>query len=305
MTSAEKHVMPDLCHRRNPFHFVTALVLLRTLGVNLTKVHLRAVGEYRNYRGEILDQAPAPGAALTGTTEISLDVGFYSAVDHMPYQFFYGIQGVTSRSDKWDEDARSLMAPFDGSVIRFQAEATYESLKFILTSVNYEHLVKQLQLFDFDAATYAGDLGEAVFWSSILPYFHFWAGNPEVVARTLTYLFGYRFEIRENIEAGTDIPDALQSRLGQKFNRMGSEFVLGKTYSDYDSCYEVRVCGVPSEETGNWLPGKTQRERLERMLQYCMPAEYQYQIRVMVDGRKNRLGKQQKEAYLGMSAYVS
>ena len=86
MSNGITPTMPDLCSRRMPFNFVAALMLLKKVGVDLNKVHLKAVGCYENYKGEILGQKPKAGTELTQSTKIFLKVGKWSAVDIIPYQ---------------------------------------------------------------------------------------------------------------------------------------------------------------------------------------------------------------------------
>ena len=74
MTTVDGPMMPDLCNRRLPYHCVTALVLLKKLGVNVTEINMRAVGCYENYRGEVLKQSPEPGTPLTPGVSVSLDI---------------------------------------------------------------------------------------------------------------------------------------------------------------------------------------------------------------------------------------
>ena len=69
------------------------------------QIDILAVGEYQNYRGEILRQEPEAGEDVRYDTRIKLEVGFYSAVDQMPYQFFYGMHGITESTGEWEDKA--------------------------------------------------------------------------------------------------------------------------------------------------------------------------------------------------------
>ncbi|RKX28577.1 MAG: hypothetical protein DRP47_03955, partial [Candidatus Zixiibacteriota bacterium] len=229
MNAADLPVMPDLCNRHFPFHCVTALVLLKKLGVDVTKVQMRSVGCYENYRGEILKQTPSQGTTLTDRVQITLDIGQWSAVDLLPYQFFYGMTGLRTRSSGWEDEARALMAPFDAATVRGQANADYEMLKFALSTIDYEHLQRFLGLFDIDSRHDVADRKEANFWAALMPTHHIWAGNPHFTARILQYMFGNKFTIRENIPTSFDIPLAIRSHLGSRFSRLGSELIPGKS----------------------------------------------------------------------------
>ncbi len=298
-------IMPDLCNRRFPFHYATALMLLKSLGVDISRIHLKAVGEYENYKGEIRTQQPEPGTPLTERTEISLEVGFQSAVDYMPYQFFYGIDTRHAHGRKWEDDARCLMAPFDGAVLRWTADAGYETLKFTLSAIEENHIIRLLHQFGFDAKKYVDNTRELIFWTTVLPTYHEWAGNPEKVSIILKYIFDYTFEIVENIPSTHEIPSALRSSLGKSWHRLGSELVLGKSFTDLDSCYEVVVCDVSSQDCVEWLPGKSKRVKLERLLELCMPGNLEYKIRIQVSQQNTTLGYDAAQAYLGVATYIT
>lgn len=303
MTVGHGSLMPDLCNRHLPFHCVTALVLLKKLGVNVTKVNMRAVGCYENYRGEVLKQSPQPGTPLTPEENISLDIGQWSAVDILPYQFFYGGAGVTTRSRGWEERARALMAPFDAATVRGRANADFEMLKYALSTIDYEHLKRFLGLFDIDHRRDMEDRREANFWAALMPTYHLWSGNPILTSRILKHMFGLRFSIKENISSTHAIPQAIRSRLGTKYSRLGSELVVGRSFCDCDSAYEV-ICETSADDIQNWLPGKKQRKKLERILNMCMPGNLEYSIRIRVNRAPSALGDTSGRAYLGYGTFV-
>ncbi|MBU8933886.1 MAG: type VI secretion system baseplate subunit TssG [candidate division Zixibacteria bacterium] len=304
MTTANESVMPDLCHRRFPFHCVTALVLLKKLGVDVTQVNMRAVGCYENYKGEVLEQSPAPGTPLTSGVSISLDIGQWSAVDILPYQFFYGMTGITNRTGGWEDDARALMAPFDAAIVRGKANADFEMLKYALSTIDYQHLKRFLGLFDIDHRRDMADRREANFWAALMPTHHLWAGNPVLISRILQHMFGHKFSIHENMPSSQNIPPAIRSRLGTKYSRLSSELVLGKSFTEYDSTYNI-ICETRSDDIKNWLPGKKKRKKLERILNMCMPGNLEYWIRIRVKRDPLVLGATSGKAYLGYGTFIS
>ncbi len=97
-----EYLMPYFCNRRFPFHYTTALCVLMKMGLDITQVDILAIGEFENYKGEVLEQEPAPGRVITAETTVRLKVGYPSAVDFMPYQFFYGLTGSGARSSDWE-----------------------------------------------------------------------------------------------------------------------------------------------------------------------------------------------------------
>ena len=207
-------VMPDFCNRRYPFHYGAALNTLTKLGLDLNKVDLIAIGEFENYKGEILHQDPEPGTPLGGDIKITLHVGFPSAVDSMPYQFFYGLHGITPSTGSWEDASRRLLAPFDASVIRHEAIAEFESLKSSFGFIDFAHLKRFLELFSFHSEDSVTELDEMLVWSAVFPGFHLWAGNADMVCRVFTALFGYDFEIIENVRLENEIPADCRYQLG-------------------------------------------------------------------------------------------
>ena len=304
MNNDNIQIMPDLCSRKMPFNFVAALMLLKKGGVDLNKVHLKAVGCYENYKGEILGQEPKAGTELTPTTKIFLKVGKWSAVDIIPYQFFYGVTGSPKVSNEWEDNARNLMAPFDAAVIRSLAHADYEMLKFALSTIDNEHLAKFMKLFDFSLDFNATDQREIILWASLLPSFYYWSGNPEMVSIVLGFLFGYRFNIDENIPMTFKIPDKIVTRLGHRYNRLGSEFVLGGSFTENDTGYRIKVGEVALQDLKNWLPGKAKRIKLEKVLKLCMPDSLQYEIEINVNRDSLSSATVSGNSYLGISSFL-
>ncbi len=296
--------MPNLTDRHHPYHFVTALTLLIKLGIDIHRVSVRAVGEHRNYLGEVLAQNPKPGETIENDSVISLDIGMASAVDYLPYQFFYGWQTGKDRGPGWEDDARHLMAPFDGSVARYNAIALHEQLEYSLALVNHDYLKRYLELFKFSLKDQPNDIQEALLWSAIMPGFHFWAGSPKYVAGVLHYLFGYKFEFTENIPTAFDIPGNLRSRLGQASSQLGSTWVIGRSFTEYDSGYQLTISEVPADEARDLLPGQAKRNKIEWVLQLCMPSNLECRIMVRVRAEDLQLGTT-RTGLLGYSSFVT
>ena len=130
--------MPDFSGQRYRFHYVTALNLLEGMGVDRRRIRIRKAGVYRNYRGEVRSQQPEPGSVLSDKSIITLEIGSNSAVDFMPYQFFYGLQGLRDSDNSWEDNARSLLAPFDSESVRYEAAMRFYTLRY--EPVSYTHL---------------------------------------------------------------------------------------------------------------------------------------------------------------------
>lgn len=300
MSRAASRIMPDLGNRRTPVHFTTALNLLRIAGVDPDQINLLAVGEYQNYRGEVQHQEPAAGAEIGPQTRITLTIGYFSAVDRMPYQFFFGLFGRPSGRD-WETNARHLLAPYDASLIRHEALARFLELKYCDLGIDREHLTRYLGLFDFDPSQWGLEPAEAYVWSCLLPAFHAWAGNPDRVARVLRFFIGYPCRIIENVPAEFPIGEEIQYRLGSLSGRMGHETVMGKAFTECDSTYRVVISRVRHEEVGLFLPGGKKRKRLEWLLDRAMPAHLTRQITIETDSKAMVLGSGDQGGYLGYS----
>jgi len=296
--------MPDFCNRDHPFRYETALNLLMKMGVDLNRVKILAIGEYENYKGEILAQTPAPNTALRSDTRIELSVGYPGVVDQLPYQFFYGLAGGTHRTGKWELEARYLMAPYDAAVVRHDAELRYQALKFSFGVADRRHLVNFLELFALDEEKEIESLEDMITWAALMPGFYIWGGNSDRVARILELLFGYRFRIVENIRSRFEIPDGLRYRLGTKSGRLGRESVVGKSFSECDSTYQVIVSGVRRQDMAHFVPGGAARKKLDWALKLCMPNDLDYRLTFEVENRALFVGKKEEGAYLGYSTHL-
>ena len=297
-------MMPDFCSRRNRLHITTALMNLVQLGVDIGRIRLLADGEQENYKGEIHEQEPAPGTPITPTTEIVLKVGFPSAIDQMPYQFFYGLFTNSARTSEWEMRSRELMAAFDAELIRHLAVASYQEKKYTLSFVDMDHLARFLSLFAFDVRQYSRDVKEALIWSALFPTFHYWAGNPRYVEKALSLIFGYEFRIKENVAREYEIPEPLRYKLGSASDRLGRGTILGRSFTERDSCYEVIMRGVAPDDVKRFLPGQPGRKKLEEVLSICMPGDLEYRLKIRPKRSQFRLGQKEKRSYLGYATYA-
>jgi len=298
------HIMPDFCNRQFPFHYTTALNNLMKMGINIRKVNLLADGEYENYKGEVREQNPAPGTEIGTNSKITLKIGLSSAVDYMPYQFFYGLFGVRQSDRGWEDRARRLMAPFDAAVARHDANTRYQILKYEGGIVEEEYLRRVLELYGFTLPDSIKDIGEIVFLFSIFPFFNYWGGNPPLVEKVLQFFFNYRFKIVENSRSEYKIPDSVQYRLGTKSGRLGKESVVGRSFTECDSSYDVIISGVKAKEVPGFQPGKPLRKKLDWILDFCMPGNLDAKIKIKVDVQKTKVGNESKNCYLGYSSFI-
>ena len=288
MTSRADMKMPDFTSRRYRFHYLTVINLLEGMGIPLENIHIKAAGIYENYRGEIRSQEPEVGAEVTRGTMVTLEVGCESAIDFMPYQFFYGLQGIRDTDNTWEDRARCLMAPFDAAAIRYEAAMRMHSLKNSFGVMDEEHLKRFMALFEFDPGDGVKSGSDMMFLAAILPSLHSWGGNPAAVSAVLERLTGFRVSMRENVRAKTEIPSEIKYRLGSRTGRLGCETIVGSSFEECDSTYEVLFTEVPNGRVGDLLPGGKVRRRVERFLDFCMPGDLDYRISVKVERKSMR-----------------
>jgi len=303
MSAVASKIMPDFCNRRFPFHFTTALHLLRKLGINPRSIEILAVGRYENYKGEIRAQKPSPGTVLTPKDKIVLEVGCSSAIDLMPYQFFYGLAGITDRASDWEDNARHLMAPFDAAYVRYMGISSYEIMKYNFNFIDNNYLFKYLELYDFSGIDIS-DPSMAIRWLAIMPTFHIWAGNAERVSKILTFLFGFDFNINESLPACQNIPKELRYTLGSNKCRLGYEAIVGRSFTECETAYEVVISGIALDKVVELLPGKPMRRKIEAVLDYCMPGNLDYKFKIRA--ARDNFGQEPTEIkrYLGYNSFI-
>jgi len=299
------NLMPDFCNRLKPTHFATALNTLTRLGINTRDVYLVAIGRYQNFRGEIQEQSPSPGTELDRRTEIRLEVGFSSAVDQLPYQFFFGFGSTTAdRTDEWEERARAFMAPFDSAVIRTLAECQLKDLTFGFGLQRENHIRRFLGLFGVDRSQIGADKDEMLLWRNLMPYFHEWTGNPDALCRLLKSVTGCECEIIENTVSRTEIPEKLRTRLGAHQAAIGVDCILGDSFEDIDTGFRLKISNVDPATVKKLLPGGQLRDKIERILAFCAPATAEYSIDVVGFPAENQIGAETENCFLGHTSYA-
>ena len=300
MMIRKHNVMPEFTSRRCKFHYLTALNLLEGLGVPLKNIYIKCVGVYENYRGEIRNQEPDAGTDINHDTQITLEVGSSSAVDFLPYQFFYGLQGLRNSDNTWEEKARCLMSPFDAAAIRYEAATWFHSLRYEFGIIDAEHLKRYLDLFEYTVND-DSSIDDIMLMVSTLPSLNEWGGNPEIVTRILYRLFKYKTRIIENVISSTPIPEQLQYKLGAKTGRLGYETIVGRSFEEFDSTYELVFYDISPDEVPDLLPGGKMRRRIDSFLSYCMPGDYDYYYTIKVN---KSAAREKTRKYLGYSSFL-
>ena len=125
------------------------------------------------------------------------------------------------------------------------------------------------------------------------------------MAAVLSHLLRCPVEITESVSNSFELPDDCRSPLGSTSAGLGTSFVLGRSFVEQDSTYEVMVEGVPEERLTSFLPGKPDRLKLEWLLSVCMPSHLEYRIRVTPRTKRHPLGKVGGAYHLGYGTFVS
>ncbi len=296
--------MPNLVSRRAKMHYVTALNELARLGVDMTTVEILAVGWYRNYAGEVHRQEPGPGSELHPGTKIRLEVGYTSAVDQLPHQFFVGLDHRPTAGGKWEDAARRLMAPFDAQVVRHEAWTLYRSLKVSFGYLDREQLTRFLETFDVELPDMELTDREMLLLAMLMPGIHQWGGNAHAVESALELFFGFRVDIEENIPRRFAIPRNLQYRLGQSRTQLGRDSLVGGSFTELESSYRLTLRDVPDSRVRELLPGRPLRRKVDWFLKMVTPGNLVGIVQVMPRQPKMPLGDSNR-SYLGHGSYLS
>jgi hypothetical protein len=302
MTPESPALMPNLTSRRAPAHISAAIIALLRLGVDINNVDILAVGEYENYRGEVRSQRPEPGTELQMDTRISLEVGCLSAVDQMPYQFFYGLGSAAAAGKAWEEAARRLMAPFDAALVRSQGLARYHTLKLTYGHYDRPQLERFIGIFDVTPPDVRLSQRDLLVLASLLPTYNEWAGNARGITEALALMFGLRFEIIQNVACRYPIPSRLHYRLGQKKAGLGRDTLVGDSFTEADSAFLVVVRDLDPDQVTELLPGKPLRKKLDWFIKLAVPGNLVCTIRLMPRRTGVRLGSAEQPAHLGLAS---
>ena len=302
MTFTTPPIMPQLVSRKAPMDYYAALVLLARLGVDLNRVEMLAVGEYENYHGEIRSQKPEAGEAIGPDTPVVLEIGFPSAVDNMPYQFFYGLSHKEDGGREWERRAREVMAPFDAAVIRCHGLVEHHILKLALSYYDREQVERQLAVFGLPKPRVPLNERELMLLVSLMPSYNEWSGNAETLEEVLAVFFEHRFQIVENIPRRYHTPERLHYRLGQAGAGLGRQTLVGDSFVESDSACLVVVHDLEPSEVQSLLPGKERRAKLDWFLGLAMPAQILCEVRLRPKENGVRLGGKPHPSYLGQAS---
>lgn len=300
-----KSLMPNLVSPQARMTFVQALLALKQSGVEWENVRLFSSGTFENYRGEVLKQEPKPNTEITPDTQITLWVGFPSLFDALPYQLFFGAKEWHRDTVRLEQRAREFLACFDSSFIRILSRLEYVLLVYNLVFLEKDFCQHFLEAFDFPKDQWEKE--EILLWMIFLPTFHLWAGTKEGTEKVLSAFLQAQSKIEENIPGENQLPLELRSRLGERSNHLGQNWLLGKRFSECDSTYRINICPISADQIKEFLPNHKKRKKLERILALSTPGQLRYKVSLKLKqkDKKFSLGKDSKNSLLGYATYLN
>jgi len=99
-------------------------------------------------------------------------------------------------------------------------------------------------------------------------------------------------------------PSAVHYRLGARAGRLGRESIVGRTFSECDSCYKVIIGGIKREDVVEFLPGKPRRKKLEWFWTSACPATWIIAYAFEVENKGLITGKDSRCAFLGYATHL-
>jgi len=295
--------LPHLANPHSPSSLVHAVLWLRKSGIDLENLRLLFKGPFENYKGEITGQLPLPGE-VEPFKEIRLELAAASMVDQLPFSLFFDPNKKYVELDKTELKSRELFSSFDSTMAK-----TKTILEYILLVYDYvfsEPAFSKLFIGAFGFPQEGWDSEELFLWMLLLPGFHQWAGTIRGTSQVLSIFFKAPVRIRENQRGENSLPVDLQSFLGKRYSRLGSDWSLGKGFSECDTSFKVMIGPISLSEVGDFLPQGKKRKKLELILDHSIPGQLRWRVAVKLK-RKDQsftLGKSTSNCVLGYSTYL-
>ncbi|HEX7400806.1 MAG TPA: type VI secretion system baseplate subunit TssG [candidate division Zixibacteria bacterium] len=295
--------LPYLTNPHSPTSLVRAFLWLRKLGIDPENLRLLFKGPFENYKGEITGQIPLPGEVNT-SKEIQLEVALASMVDQLPFSFFLDPNKKQKDLEKTELRSRELLAAFDSMMAQTNTTLEYIHLayKYVISESSFTRLL--IGAFGFPQEGW--DSEELLLWMFLLPYFHQWAGTIRGTSRVLSIFLKAPVRIRENQRGENSLPIELQSLLGRRYNRLGSDWSLGKGFSECDTTFQVVIGPISASEVRDFLPPGIKKIKLDLILTHCVPGQLRWKMKVTLKPKERNftLGESTPNCVLGYSSYL-
>ena len=66
----------------------------------------------------------------------------------------------------------------------------------------------------------------------------------------------------------------------------------------------MNISNVSKKDVSELLPGKNIRKKIESVLDYCMPGNLDYKIKIKIEKENSVLGDKANKGYLGYNTFV-
>jgi hypothetical protein len=295
--------LPCLSNPHAPASLVRAVLWLRKLGVEPENLRLFFGGPFESYKGEITGQVPTPGE-VAAFGKIQLEVASASLVDQLPFSVFLDPNKKQEDVERTESKSRELFAAFDSMLAK-----TTVALEFIRLTYEYvlsETSFTQLLIGAFGFPQEGWNSEEVLSWMFLLPGFHQWAGTIWGTSQVLSIFVRAPVRIRENQRGENHLPIDLQSLLGKRYNRLGSDWSLGAGFSECDTTFLVVIGPISASEARDFRPQGRKRRKLELVLMHCVPGQLRWITRVRLKPQEKNftLGENTSNSVLGYSTYL-
>jgi type VI secretion system protein ImpH len=127
--------------------------------------------------------------------------------------------------------------------------------------------------------------------------------SPRRLVEYLSSEIGHPVELIEFIGVWNDIPEALQTRLGQASSRLGSDATVGARFFDRVNRAEVRLGPMSYDDYLGFFDDPAIRHRLKQALQFVSGGSMQFDVRLMLEGQEVPAPKM-AEVRLGQSTWI-
>ncbi len=296
--------MPDLAKAGSSTSFIHILAWLKKAGISLDNVKLLLKGVFENYKGEIINHLPPPGAEIDSSTVALLVIGSPSMVDQLPPSVFFAPRKRYMDLDKMELESRKLFSCFDSTIAKKLAVLEYILLTYDFVFSEESFSRRFVRAFGFPEDGWNSE--EMSLWMMLLPGFHQWAGTKRGTEQVLSKSLGTYVRIKEHQRGENGLPGEVQSLLGKRWSKLGSDWSLGKSFSECESCFKVIIGPISACRVRDFLPWGPMRKKLDRILKHCVPGQLRWSVSLKLKRRERSfsVGEKSSNCFLGHSTYL-
>lgn len=287
-------VMPDLCSPTRGFRhdLDSAMGTLRGLGVEADRITVRSAGPGWA-PGTVLEQAPAPGTALSPRTRVALSVAGAGGLDLLPYPLRDGNEG--------EFGVDGLMALIDSPLAKLALHVR-QAGGFLALHPDDEPVVLRWieEIFGLSAHPFPRASWYAL--ARLLPALHRVAGTADAVRLALDLVHGLPVASVRTLPG--IVPLQTPTRLGKAASRLGVDAVAGAGI--VAPCVLEVTLGPLSLARWREHQGDARRARRDALYRLVVPAGFHGSVReqwaVGDPAAGARPGDPRSEPVLGVNA---